>query len=212
MRYHEDMPRAAATRAQAKRQRRAPTPEQRQRDPERSRQRLLSAALDEFAERGYAGARVSSIAARAGLNAQLITYYFGGKPGLYEALAARWLEQETVIDSPAASLDELAAGYLRAMFDDPRMARLLLWEGLTGGGANDQEREDLSDMKRRQASGEIAADLDVGLFQLALMGATLAPLALPQIARRITGRDPSDSKFQAAYVEELRRIVRHLAD
>jgi TetR/AcrR family transcriptional regulator len=43
------------------------------------------------------------------------------------------------------------------------------------------------------------------------MGATLALLALPQIARRITGRDPSYPKFQAAYTRQLRRIVRHLA-
>ncbi|MCU1484537.1 MAG: hypothetical protein JWN67_1283, partial [Actinomycetia bacterium] len=34
------------------------------RDPERSRERLLEAALEEFADKGYAGARVEAIATR----------------------------------------------------------------------------------------------------------------------------------------------------
>ena len=93
----------------AKGSRRAPAPEERQRDAERSRQRLLAAALDEFSARGFAGARVGAIAERAGLNQQLITYYFGGKEGLYRALGERWLEQEASLVSPETPLDELAA-------------------------------------------------------------------------------------------------------
>ncbi|OHV45554.1 TetR/AcrR family transcriptional regulator [Pseudofrankia sp. BMG5.36] len=205
------------------RPRRAPTAEERQRDADRSRERLLAAALDEFSARGYAGARVGAIAARAGLNPQLITYYFGGKPGLYEALRQRWLDQEADLTRPGASLEDLTVAYLHAVVDDPRLARLLLWDGLTepdhgdgAGGEGEQpggpgEREDLSDFHRRQAAGEIAADLDPGLLQLALMGAILAPVALPHVARRITGLDPTDPDFHARYGEELRRVVRHLA-
>ncbi|MDN5765406.1 MAG: TetR family transcriptional regulator [Humibacillus sp.] len=199
------------------RPRRAPSSEERQRDADRSRQRLLAAALDEFAAHGYAGARVSSIAARAGLNPQLITYYFGGKPGLYEALNQRWLEQEAATTQPSGRLEDLIASYLPAVLDDPRMARLLLWDGLTNDDdpANDGRpaaREDLSELQRRQADGEIAGDLDPGLLQLALMGATLAPVAIPQVARRITGLDPTDPEFRTRYDEHLRRIVRHLAE
>jgi len=49
-------------------------------------ERLLEAALDVFSARGFAGGRVQEIADRAGVNAQLISYYFGGKEGLYRAL------------------------------------------------------------------------------------------------------------------------------
>src|ERR1700728_4160200 len=69
-----------------KRTRRAPAPEDRQRDAERSKRCLLSAALDEFAAKGFAGARVQDIASRAGVNKQLISYYFGGEDGLYREL------------------------------------------------------------------------------------------------------------------------------
>jgi AcrR family transcriptional regulator len=152
---------------------------------------------------------VGSIAARAGVNPQLITYYFGGKRGLYDALSRRWLEQEAGIAEGEATLAELAVGYLRATLEDPRLARLCLWDGLTGGAVV-EEPEDLSDLQRRQAGGEIAADLDPGMFQLALMGAILAPVALPQVARRLTGLDPADPGFEDAYADQLRRMVARL--
>lgn len=171
--------------------------------------------MDEFAAHGFAGARVSRIAARAELNPQLITYYFGGKPGLYAALNERWLAQEATTTRPGGSLEDLIASYLPAVLDDPRMARLLLWDGLTNDDPADDghpaAREDLSELRRRQADGEIAADLDPGLLQLALMGATLAPVAIPQVARRITGLDPSDPEFRTRYDELLRRMVRRFA-
>ncbi|HEX9631707.1 MAG TPA: helix-turn-helix domain-containing protein [Gemmatimonadales bacterium] len=50
-----------------------------------SKQTILAAARTEFGEHGYAGARISRIAARARLNKQLIYYYFGSKSGLYAA-------------------------------------------------------------------------------------------------------------------------------
>lgn len=89
-------------------------PEERQRDPERTKARILQAALEEFAAKGFAGARVSEIATRAGVNKQLISYYFGGKEGLYQALNTRWQAEESAFADPSASLGELAASYVRA--------------------------------------------------------------------------------------------------
>lgn len=48
--------------------------------------RLIAAALTEFAAQGRAGARTERIAARAGVNKQLIHYYFRNKAGLYQAV------------------------------------------------------------------------------------------------------------------------------
>lgn len=47
---------------------------------------ILAAAQQEFAAKGLAGARVNTIAARAGANKRLIYYYFGSKKGLYLAV------------------------------------------------------------------------------------------------------------------------------
>ena len=56
------------------------------RDPERTRKTLLDAAIREFADKGYGGARIDNIAKRAGLNKRLLYHYFGDKDALYLAV------------------------------------------------------------------------------------------------------------------------------
>ncbi|VIO79847.1 HTH-type transcriptional repressor NicS [Bradyrhizobium ivorense] len=56
------------------------------RDPVATRNKLLTAARREFAQNGLAGARVDEIAARAGVNKQLVYHYFGDKDALYLAV------------------------------------------------------------------------------------------------------------------------------
>src|SRR6058998_1694199 len=48
--------------------------------------RIGAAAREEFAKRGYAGARVEQIARRAGVNKQLLFYYYHSKRGLFQAV------------------------------------------------------------------------------------------------------------------------------
>jgi TetR/AcrR family transcriptional regulator len=55
------------------------------RDPQASRQALLTAAIAEFAAKGPAGARVDEIARRAGVNKQMLYHYFGNKDDLFRA-------------------------------------------------------------------------------------------------------------------------------
>ncbi len=51
--------------------------------------RIITAAREEFARRGFEGARVDQIARRAGVNKQLLFYYFHSKRGLFGAVLAR---------------------------------------------------------------------------------------------------------------------------
>lgn len=53
------------------------------RDPEKTRARLLNAAVAEFSTRGYSGARTARIAKKARANVRMIYHYFGGKDALY---------------------------------------------------------------------------------------------------------------------------------
>src|SRR5262245_4786439 len=55
------------------------------RDPERTKQRILSAATEEFARYGLGGARVDRIAQRAGTNKRMLYYYFRDKDNLFLA-------------------------------------------------------------------------------------------------------------------------------
>ena len=58
--------------------------------------RIVTAAREEFASRGFDGARVERIARRAAVNKQLLFYYYHSKRGLFQAVlsrGARELEQ-----------------------------------------------------------------------------------------------------------------------
>ncbi len=196
-----------------RRPRRAPAGASRQRDAERSRQALLAAALDEFSVHGFAGARVADIARRAGVNKQLINYYFGSKEGLYLALQRDWLEREEGFAPPDLPLAELVVRYLTDALADPRSLRLLLWRGLADDSAPDGgpgRQGDLDRVTRRQKAGEVAADLDPAAVLLAGMGMVAAPIVMPQVARELFGVDPSSEEFRARYTEQLRRIVTRL--
>ena len=80
-------------------------------DPEANRARILEAAIDEFAARGFKGASMGAIAARTHTTRALINYYFGAKEGLYiavlEQVYGEIREAEASLD--LEHLDPLAA-------------------------------------------------------------------------------------------------------
>ena len=197
--------------------RRAPSSEERQRDAERSRERLLDAALDVFSAKGFAGGRVQEIADRAGVNAQLISYYFGGKEGLYRALQQMWLDREAAFNDPDAPLEELVGRYLHATLADPRLTRLLLWAGLhepepvAPRPPTTERQHELADVRHRQQRGELAPEFDPAMIQLIMMSALLAPIALPHVTRELTGLDPADREFEHRFAEQLKLLARRLA-
>ena len=57
--------------------------------PEANRARIVKAAIDEFASRGFNGASMDAIAARTHTTRAMINYYFGGKEKLYLAVLER---------------------------------------------------------------------------------------------------------------------------
>ena len=70
----------------------ARSPEQNRIARERSRESLLEAAIDVFAERGIDGATIADITGRAGVAQGLVNYYFGGKEQLVQAVIDRWFD------------------------------------------------------------------------------------------------------------------------
>ncbi|HMJ33808.1 MAG TPA: TetR family transcriptional regulator [Baekduia sp.] len=194
--------------------RRAPAPGQRRRDAERTRRALLDAALAEFSAKGLAGARVSAIAARAGVNKQLISYYFGGKQGLYRALAERWLEHEAELNRDELSLGDVVAGYIADSVAQRDVHKVLLRECLDDAPAAEPvvaDRDEVAGLRRRQEAGEIAADLDPALLLLALQGMASVGIVFPGDVRAVTGLDPALPEFAERYGALVRRIVAALA-
>ncbi|MEW1655111.1 MULTISPECIES: TetR family transcriptional regulator [unclassified Streptomyces] len=84
------------------------------RDAQGTRQLLLDAASELFAERGYERATVRDIASRAGVNQALLFRYFGSKKALLGEVMARG-GHEQLRTTPAERLFEVA---LRGMLAD----------------------------------------------------------------------------------------------
>jgi TetR/AcrR family transcriptional regulator len=208
----------ADTPAELRKPRRAPRGGERQRDPERTKARILDAAKAEFGAKGFASARVSDIADRAGVNKQLISYYFGGKEGLYIELASRWRDTSAAMAGPDQPLDAVVTGFVMSTVHDWDWSRLMAWANLAaadhpmpdGGQEVEFMRAQVGELKRRQAEGEIPADLDPGCLLLALFAAASATVTLPRVAGMISGEDPRSESFTSRYAEQLALLVRHL--
>src|SRR5579875_2854247 len=192
--------------------RRAPAPNARQRDPERTKARILDAAVEEFSAKGFAGARVSEIAARAGVNQQLIAYYFDGKEGLYREIGRRWLAYEAQQFPDDLSFAETFKLYVEASADTKLGARLLAWEGLSDSGEDDEERNarlahEVKQLRERQKTGEIDESLDPAALLLIAMAAGNALAVYPHLARALFGADASSPKVVDRYAEQLARAL-----
>lgn len=191
-----------------------------ERNPERSREKILDAALEEFAAHGYAGARVQAIAQRAGLNKQLISHHFGGKQALYQAvMSERRLRGGGELVATAGAMPDAMASFFDAASADPEWLRVLLWEALEaddemGTAALDVRRaryeQRLDWVEAEQAAGHLPADLDPQLLLLSLFGAVLYPLLLPDVAEIMTGHRPDSDEFADAYRAHLVAFASHL--
>jgi TetR/AcrR family transcriptional regulator len=195
--------------------RRSPAAGERQRDPERSRAAILDAALVEFGEHGFAGARTGAIARRAGVNAQLIAYYFDGKAGLYEELTKRWQTASAPLSRDDLPLHEVVANFVRASVANRAWSRLMIWEGLDPAGVASPDgggsfASMVDGVHARQARGELAAELDPATVLIVLFSAALAPAATPQLIQGATGHAADSEAFLGPYVAHLRSIVERL--
>jgi TetR/AcrR family transcriptional regulator, regulator of cefoperazone and chloramphenicol sensitivity len=88
------------------------------RDGQRSRERIVAAALRLFAEHGFANTSTREIAKAAGVNIALIAYHFGDKAGLYRAAFSE------PMGSPKDDIP---------LFDDPRFTLQQALQGLYAG-------------------------------------------------------------------------------
>lgn len=195
--------------------RRSPHPQERKRDAERTRSALLDAAVVEFGAKGLAGARVDVIAARAGVNKQLISYYFGGKEGLYEAILQRWYDIEAEIAEPGISLDEVVARYLAVGHREPDLVRLFMRENLIQDPAEvpyDPDAPEIADLRTRQGAGEIAPELDPAFVQLALQAMVSSAITQPGDTKRFLGLDPRSPEYLEFATTQLRLLVHRLSD
>ena len=108
------------------------------RDPERTKDLILRAAVAEFSAKGLGGARVDAIAKRAGANKRMLYHYFGNKRDLFLAVLEhiydeiRRAEADLHLEKlgPLAGMRRLVEFSFDYYVDHPHFTRLLNSENL----------------------------------------------------------------------------------
>jgi len=158
-------------------------------EPRRARRReILESAVRAFAEHGFFAARISDIAAGAGVAEGTIYLYFGGKDDLLLTAFREKVNEfcETVRGtlSADAPFEERLTHFVRMQFEsieaDPPLATVLLLESrqsskFYGGAVRDVLRAYASAidelLESGRAQGALRTDADVPLARRMLIGA-----------------------------------------
>ena len=109
--------------------------------PEANRARIVAAAIDEFAARGFKGASMDAIAARTHTTRALINYYFGSKEQLYlavlEGVYAEIREAEAELDldhlEPAAAIRRIVEFTYHYYLEHEGFVRIVVAENQARG-------------------------------------------------------------------------------
>lgn len=188
-------------------------------DTAATKQKILDAALDQFAERGPAGTTVERIASAAGVNKERIYNYFGNKHDLFMAVMA----QESARVAAAVAFDPKAEDpigeYAGRIFDyqveHPQLLRLILWEGLTvrnevaaEAERSQHYREKAGIVAKAQSDGIVRDDLPPGALVFSIMALAGWWQASPHVARMLTEYGDTDlSARREAVVAAARRLA-----
>jgi AcrR family transcriptional regulator len=188
----------------------------RSRDLQRTKDKILAAALAEFVAHGFHGARTKAIARRAGVHEWMVFYCYQSKRNLYRdvlrdqlALRARLLAQMPE-DFPA--LIETA---FRTFARNRNLVRLLQWEALTARkgeliAAEERRnafRQGSAWLRDLQSKGVLPANMDLEVFRLAVAALGSFPFAFPQLTELAAGMKPTDVRFQQRWITLLRWFV-----
>jgi TetR/AcrR family transcriptional regulator len=122
------------------------------RNPDRTRRRLLRAAIRLFSARGFHGIAVDQIVAAARVNKRMVYHYFGSKEAIYRAalvevynciVAVEFSATENDLP-PREKLVRLMRNYFTFLDATPEFTQLIQWENLERGKHIAKHRQLLS--------------------------------------------------------------------
>lgn len=179
-----------------------------------TRERILTAATAEFAQHGFAGARVDRIAATAEANKERLYAYFGDKKDLFQAVMSTVVsDADSWLPRSAQDLPGTTGDLFETAFSSPDLLRLLAWRRLESPvTSDDREHTEIArkrdDIREAQAQGLIDPSwdpTDVLAIVAALAGAW-ANAADP--LQHLAEADGPPVRNRRAVVEEaLRRML-----
>jgi AcrR family transcriptional regulator len=128
-------------------------------DGKETRSKVLNAACEVFARKGFRAATVAEICRRAGANVASVNYYFGDKASLYREawrFALESFQEQIVLETDAESPKEALRDYILALMRDfsskgemGLFSRLYLRELVSPTGLIQDAWHDLIEPRRR---------------------------------------------------------------
>lgn len=186
-----------------------------------AKEKLLAAATRLFAEKGFAGVSIRQLGEAAGVNSAMISYYYGGKEGLYEAVFTtqyeRLLGKFEAIADLKAPVEEKIRQYaevirLNHTAEQPLMARLIQGELTSPTACMEKVVRNYTSRIARIVSGIVQQGVEAGEFRqdippifatLALAGMLNFYFILREATRAIV---PIFSVGDAEFVEAALKI------
>ncbi len=164
------------------------SPQPVQRNPDRTRRRILQAAIRLFASHGFHAVSVDQIVGKARVNKRMVYHYFGSKDALFEAALSEVYQRIESIEfhavergrSPREKLSRLLESYFEFLDHEPEFTRLLQWENLEKGRHLTKENHLLTKnpflarfrtiVEDGVTAGEFRQDLDVTHLMIHFIG------------------------------------------
>lgn len=170
-----------------------------------ARARILAAATEEFAERGYDAATMRGIATRAGVDPALLHHYFGTKADLFTETVGAPLRPDLEIPRLLAGdrdrLGESIVGYVLGKFEQPdvRKRGVMLLRTAVG---NKLATPMLAGFLARELLARIAAEIggDDAELRASLAASQIAGMLIARYVLKLPG-------IASARPEELVRRI-----
>lgn len=181
-----------------------------------TRERILEAAAEEFAEHGYSGASTRRVAAAAKVQHPALTYHFASKEGLWRAVMAMLNERFASMYQqrlqglrgvdPTTTLRLIMEDFIRFSARYPKFHRLMAHEAGQGGERMnwlvDRFAKDFFELltgliRSAQQDGRFVEG-DAYHVAYLFIGAVTRTFMLAAEVKRVSGRSP----LTAAYIDE----------
>lgn len=193
---------------------------------ERTKQRILDAALDCFANQGFTSTSLRDIAERAGTTHGLPRHHFGSKEELWKACAAAEVDRLLELQLPALeqvtpetaldAFEEVVTAFLRGAATNPHFWRLVAFEALKGserldyliGLALPQHARIAELFSMVQEQGYLQ-EFDNNSFFLSLVCLGALPFALSPLTSMLTSSDILADEARERHVHMVLQTLFH---
>lgn len=194
-----------------------------QRDAERTKELILAAAEDMFADRGFDAASMQQIAAGAGVARATPAYFYGSKQALYETVLARVVSraQQAMAHAFAeankhTAPDDVVESYVGAYLDflghDQNFLRLIQREALGDGSrVADFFGQPVNDAVAALTPAAKEAGISPQRLVLDLVALSWYPFAHEHTLLPALGMKARDPAFLDEHKRHVARLVRALA-